>query len=463
MSAPDTATTPRYGKARQYQHAGIRWLVEQLKKHKAVLLADDAGLGKTLQALEAARRLDARRLLIICPAGARRVWLGEIARWFPEWRDRVVLVEPGTDLDSIDYRLRSNDPLILIIGYDDFSTGTLTAIALSGASPLLGRGHKGWHLLVLDECHYLKNRSNRTKAIYGPRGDGAGVQSEAWNVILLSGTPTPNHCGELYEHIRTFWPWAAPNLTQAQFEERYCRYKDTVYGRQITGSKNQKVLGEALKDVVLRRRKQDVLPELPPLIVQDAPLVPADAGPIDLDFFDNFALAVPDDDDGLIEATNVAELRKQLGLAKVQAVAAWMRERMQSTRKMLLFCWHLEVIERLRQALLEFEPVVITGGTSPKDRTLAIGRFQTDPNTRLFIGQIIASGTAITLTAATEVAIAEPSWVPGENHQAICRAHRLGQRDSVLASFLYLPETLDERIMQAFRRKAREISELKGV
>ena len=463
MHAHDTVTTPERPQLRQYQYFGVCWLVEKLKKHKAVLLADDAGLGKTLQTLGAADRLKAHRLLIICPAGARRVWLGEIARWYPQWLDRVELLEPGADLDSIDYRLRSNDPLILIVGYDDFSTGSLTAIALSGQSPLLGRGYKGWHLLVLDECHYLKNHSKRTKAIYGPRGDGAGVQSEAWNVILLSGTPTPNHCGELYEHIRTFWPWAAPNLTLAQFEERYCRYKDTVYGRQITGSKNQKVLGEALKEVVLRRRKQQVLPELPPLIIQDAPLVPADAGPIDLDFFDNFALAVPDDDDGLIEATNVAELRKQLGLAKVQAIAAWVRERMQSTHKLLLFCWHLEVIERLRQSLQEFEPVVIVGGTSPKDRTLAIGRFQSDPNTRLFIGQTLAAGTAITLTAASEVAIAEPSWVPGENHQAICRAHRLGQRDSVLASFLYLPDTLDERIMQAFRRKAREISELEGV
>ena len=62
----------------------------------------------------------------------------------------------------------------------------------------------------------------------------------------------------------------------------------------------------------------------------------------------------------------------------------------------------------------------------------------------------------------SEVAIVEPSWVPGDNVQAICRAHRLGQHDSVLASFLYLPGTLDQRIMAAFRRKASEIAELQG-
>jgi SNF2 family DNA or RNA helicase len=81
---------------------------------------------------------------------------------------------------------------------------------------------------------------------------------------------------------------------------------------------------------------------------------------------------------------------------------------------------------------------------------------------RVFIGQVKAAGTAITLTAASEVAIVEPSWVPGDNVQAICRAHRLGQHDSVLASFLYLPGTLDQRIMTVFRRKAHEIAELQG-
>lgn len=79
---------------------------------------------------------------------------------------------------------------------------------------------------------------------------------------------------------------------------------------------------------------------------------------------------------------------------------------------------------------------------------------------RVFVGQILAAGTAITLTAASEVTIVEPSWVPGENRQAIDRAHRLGQQDSVLASFLYLPNTLDARIMGVFRRKAGEIASL---
>ena len=82
--------------ARHYQTAGVDWMLAALRDHKAALLADDPGLGKTLQTLIAARTLRVARTLIVCPAGARRVWSGEIDRWFPDWNNRVFLVEPGT-------------------------------------------------------------------------------------------------------------------------------------------------------------------------------------------------------------------------------------------------------------------------------------------------------------------------------------------------------------------------------
>jgi SNF2 family DNA or RNA helicase len=147
---------------------------------------------------------------------------------------------------------------------------------------------------------------------------------------------------------------------------------------------------------------------------------------------------------------------------KVAPTVLWVQERLASTDKLLLFAWHHDVIDRLARSLAEFAPAVITGKSTPNARALAVQDFQTQPATRIFVGQILAAGTAITLTAASEVAIVEPSWVPGENLQAIARAHRLGQRDMVLASFLYLPQTLDERIMRVFRRKAAEISALQG-
>lgn len=436
---------------RDYQTHGAAWIYDQLQHHKAVLLADEMGLGKTAQALKAALALGADRILIICPAGARRVWVAEIKRWLPDWSPRVVLVEPGTTLAEI-----PKTPVIVIVGYDELSN------LRSLLAPQLAR--RSWDLLVLDEAHYLKNPSNRTLAIYGRRGSTEGVQHSAARVILLTGTPTPNHAGELYQHIRTFWPEMVPGQakTQAGFEERFTRYRDTVFGRQVVGSKNQKILREALAPVVLRRRKDEVLPELPPLILQDIPLQPVGRQ-------DPLSPSIPQtaDDDEVLRILRspdsaLATARRELGLLKVGPTIVWVQERMASTGKLLLFAWHHAVIALLARGLAGFGPVVVTGETAPRARAETVERFQTSAGTRIFVGQILAAGTAITLTAANEVAMVEPSWVPGENVQAIARAHRLGQRDSVLASFLYLPGTLDERIMRVFRRKAAEISLLQG-
>jgi hypothetical protein len=218
-------------------------MAASLRDHKAVLLCDDPGLGKTLQALTTAVRLNASRILVICPAGARRVWSAEIERWFPLWSSRVFLVEPGTLTSHVQQVLVRPEPLILVIGYDDLSPTE------SNVPGLLANAAWPWDLLIIDEAHYLKNFSNRTKAVYGVRGEDEGIQANAAHIILLSGTPTPNHAGELWQHCRTLWPWsllwphgsprAGQRMTQADFEDRFTRYRDTVYGRQVSGSKNQ--------------------------------------------------------------------------------------------------------------------------------------------------------------------------------------------------------------------------------
>jgi SNF2 family DNA or RNA helicase len=447
---------------RDYQLDGVEWLVSHLALTRAVMLLDEAGLGKTLQALEASRKLNAQRIIIVSPAGARRVWEGEIARWFPHWTRRVLLLEPPHDLPAVKHRLEAEGPLIVIVGYDEFSDRrSHVAAALNRFT---------WGLLILDEAHYLKNASNRTQSLYGLSGSDNGLQARANKVILLTGTPTPNHAGEIWQHYRTFWPTAlGPPLGQHRFEDRFTRYRDTVYGRQITGSKNQPELRTALAPYILRRRKSDVLTELPPLQLQDIPLV-AEAGwlqHLSPGVQNRAVMLTQTADEHLLQALTtpdgaVATLRRELGELKVAPALLWLEERLSATPKVLVFAWHHSVIEHLRRGLLPYDPVVVTGDTSPRLRSLAIERFQNSATTRVFIGQILAAGTAITLTAANEVAIVEPSWVPGENYQAICRAHRLGQRDSVLASFLYLRGTLDERIMQTFRRKAAEIAELQG-
>ena len=258
------------------KHKVLSGLVERLAQHKAVLLADDMGLGKTRQALAAAQRLDTDHILIVCPAGARRVWQQEIHRWVPVWDKRVVLVEPGTQVSQVQPRLSPSKPVILILSYDELSNlKSRIAFVLK-----LIR----WDLLVLDECHYLKNPSNRTQAIYGaPRGD-KGLQAYADRVILLSGTPTPNHAGEMWQHYRTFWSQAlstngpdgaARPLTQ--IEVRGPVHPVSRHGLRKTGHRLEEPGDLARRPWPGGPAPPQASPrfstELPPLQLQDIPLI----------------------------------------------------------------------------------------------------------------------------------------------------------------------------------------------
>ena len=114
----------------------------------------------------------------------------------------------------------------------------------------------------------------------------------------------------------------------------------------------------------------------------------------------------------------------------------------------------------LEAALAEYSPAVIKGGTPADRRQAAVDAFQSDPKCRVFLGQNTAAGTAITLTAASEVWLVEPSWVPADNQQAAMRCHRIGQTDSVLVRFCALSGSMDENIAEALRRKVKTLTEL---
>jgi SWI/SNF-related matrix-associated actin-dependent regulator 1 of chromatin subfamily A len=101
--------------------------------------------------------------------------------------------------------------------------------------------------------------------------------------------------------------------------------------------------------------------------------------------------------------------------------------------------------------------VGVHGHTTGPARQRAVDEFQEEEEVQVFVGQIQAAGTGITLTAASQVLIVEQSWVPAENEQAIMRIHRVGQRNACLARFAVIPGSLDEQIAQANVRKIRTI------
>lgn len=457
---------------RPFQNTAVTFLQET---KPAAFLLDDAGLGKSASVLKAADDAGLQRVLVIGPAVAGVSWPKEVRRWS---HSRVYM-----DLDNAS-NFGFGLPGVYFVSYDTLSRATNNTLraALCSCAP--------WDVIVLDEAQYLKNpASNRTRAVYGvpPTGksswaDPAAIVRNTGRVWVLSGTITPNHAGEVYTHVRGLIPHAlasAPAFKgripeQWEFENHFCNVRDTNFGRVIEGSKNQAELRAVLAPYFLRRRKKDVLPELPPLEFFTAPvkldravlrtLITAEAANSGMTYDDVASLG----DDDLLAFfaqgegdANLAGRRRHLGLSKVPACAAWIVDRLEAGEpKMLVFANHTLVIEELNNALLDYDPVVYTGKTSPADRTARVDRFQSDPRCRVFIGNYHAAGTAITLTAANVSFFAEFSGTPGVNYQAASRAHRMGQLDGVQAYFACVANSLDERIARTAERRAREIAEL---
>jgi SWI/SNF-related matrix-associated actin-dependent regulator of chromatin subfamily A-like protein 1 len=104
------------------------------------------------------------------------------------------------------------------------------------------------------------------------------------------------------------------------------------------------------------------------------------------------------------------------------------------------------------------------GSTTPREREAAVDKFLHDPKCRVFVGNIQAAGTAITLVGpkckCSDVVFVESSWTPMDNAQAACRVHRIGQKDGVVARMLSASGTIDDLINGLLVRKAREFTQL---
>lgn len=431
-----------------FQREGADWLAGR----SAGLLADEMGLGKTIQAVRAADRSNAARVLVVSKAVGRRHWAREFAQHGRIER-RACLPRPG---DTIDPTAR-----LVVIHYDILHRPEI----LKQLLPLR------FDTLIADEMHSLKAGADslRGQVVLDRR---RGLIRRARMTWGLSGTPAPNHAGDL-------WPWlSALHADQLgdrlagsydAFLQHYCRAEQTPYGWRVRGNRRERV--RELRDmlhgggIMLRRKREEVLPDLPPLRV-DTVSLDGDAsrdlqlleGHPDIDAVRDVLLGL-DVDEHPAEAAaaweqDLSTLRRLTGLAKVRATADMVRAELEGIDKIVVMGWHQEVLEQLARELSGYRPILVHGGSDPEDKERAEEQFQTDPDRRVFIGNILSAGTTITLTATHRMLVVEPSWVPGDNEQAILRILRIGQDHPCEVSFVALAGSVDEIVQAVYARKA---------
>lgn len=427
-----------------YQLAGIQYAAR--RRHS--LIGDAPGLGKTIQAIGLANYVGARRVLVICPGNVRINWDRQIRRW-------------STIEDLHTYPiLKSRD------GVSPYAHYVVTSYELARTDSIRDALATGrFDMLVLDEAHYLKTPdARRTRAVFGGREyqyalgeDGsvqghyvelAGLAASASRVVALTGTPLPNRPRECYTLARHLCWDSIDWASEENFSYRY-NPRGFPGDREVAGRLTE--LQVRLRaNFMIRRLKEDVLKDLPPKRYELCYV--EENGAIRRALQRERLLDISIDD---IENPHfkmfgeVSTVRRMMGEAMVPRIVEHVKMLLDGgVEKLVLFAHHRSVMDELQKRLEQYGVCMIRGGMTPLAKQAAIDTFIRDPKKRIFEAQINVGGVGIDglQQVASHTVLAEASWVPGENDQAIDRLHRHGQRGSVLAQFLVASGSISEMI-----------------
>jgi SWI/SNF-related matrix-associated actin-dependent regulator 1 of chromatin subfamily A len=442
-----------------YQKAGIAFS----RGKPSTFFADEMGLGKTIEAIGMINDSEnLHRILVMCPTNLSINWRRELEKWLTVKRS------------------------IAIADGECFPTTQIVICPYTIAHKWEKSLSYFWDLIILDEAHQLKNpETMRTRAVVGYRPSRAEKKTgmlpysgiPARKKVALSGTPIENRPMDLQAVLGYLDPERFGN--RFQFGLRYAGGKQSMMRGKVIwtfkGATNMRELQESLRsNLMIRRLKKDVLRELPPKRRQI------------IEFPNSLKLAKDERDqiamfeEGLAELQakvllskasdrkedyNIAAMqlkdysrtafkemslvRKKIGMAKIPFAVEHLKETIdeRGDNKVLVFAHHLDVIHALHK---EFpHSVILTGEMDPHLKQASVDRFQRDQICGPFFGNIRAAGVGYTLTAADLVFFVELDWVPSMMTQAEDRAHRFGQKNSVLVQHSAMAGTMDARMVHA--------------
>jgi SWI/SNF-related matrix-associated actin-dependent regulator 1 of chromatin subfamily A len=278
------------------------------------------------------------------------------------------------------------------------------------------------------------------------------------HVLALSGTPLVNRPAELWNVINLLRPDVFDSWVD--FAPRYCAPRLTRWGLVYDGAENLDELNQRLvSSCMIRRLKSEVLTDLPPKsrFVVPLPLEkPKEYQLAKTDFLKWLAQVNPKKVKRAKRALALVKLNYLLQLAaklKLNSVFEWIDNFLEdSVGKILLFCTHKNTLDLLVDRYKD-QCVFIDGSVSGTKRQLAVDQFQNNKKTRVFVGNVVAAGTGLTLTAASTVAFVELDWVPANMTQCEDRVHRIGQKNNVQIYYLVAHNTIEEKLCEILQDK----------
>lgn len=455
-----------------YQNDGVAFL-EEMKGRG--MIADEMGLGKTGQALAYLQlhpeiRKDRGSVIILCPASLKLNWEREVDLWTTFAKDVQVLD------GRYDPTVRIRKPVV-ILNYDILPNRYLYAhgnfcwvdsqvLQKVGKPGYYEIRETGWidnliklnpQCVISDEAHYWKNDdAARTVAV-------KRLAKTVEKFIVLTGTPIESRPIEIFNAINAINDKLFPNYFH--FGKRYCGAVNNGYGWDFSGASNVEELHRKLTaSIMIRRKKADVLKDLPPKRKIVIPLEiqnRREYSRAETDFLDWLSRkhgAERAESASKAEQLAKIEWLKQLAVqGKLTACTDWIDDFLASGKKLVVFCSHQFVIDHLQKAFKKIA-VKVDGSVTGADRQKAVDSFQEDPKVLLFLGNLKAAGVGLTLTAASTTCFLELPWKPSELSQAEDRVHRIGQTsESVEAYYLLSSGTIEGEIMELLIAKQKVI------
>lgn len=447
---------PEPKKLYQHQKEGIKFLLSR----NGCILADDMGLGKSMQSIIAALESGAERILIVCPSSAKINWEREIN----------VFCKDTTIIDGKKW----NQAKFTIINFDilkNFHTlvdsrKKLTPEELDAVHRELA--NVNFDLAIIDEAHNLKNNDS----IRGKIMVELCVKHLIPKVWLLTGTPVANRPMDFFNLLKIIKSPLAQNWKH--YAVRYCEgrqfYKMLKNGsrKQIwltDGASNLEELASKTKNIILRRLKTEVL-DMPDKVITPMYHELDSKGRKEYEqLWEDYLIkrAAEGKKNGNLQKdlVELVLLRQFIAAQAIPYTIEMAENAIEMGRKVIIFTNFKEEQEILA---LHFGKLAVrhNGDMSTKAKQKSVDEFQNKSKIKVFIGNEKSAGVAITLTEATVVIFNSYDWVPGNNEQAEDRAFRIGQKNDVNVYYQLFEDTISIRMWFMLKNKKDVISTIMG-
>ena len=449
-----------------FQRDGINF---GIKRKSRLLIADEMGVGKTIQAISISTIFkEDWPVLIICPSSLKYAWRDEIKNWLSEviTPNEIQIIKNGKEefKENLKY---------YIISYD---------LAVRVIEKIV---NKKFNFIICDEAHYLKNLNAKRAKLLLP------VIQKCKRIILLTGTPIMAKPIEVFPILNALRPDCFYNFNE--FGVRYCDPKRLPFGViDWSGTSNPGELHFILEKLMIRRLKKDVLNQLPPkkrqkievqtdskiikeikvmlhkkkekleklLGVDQEGLKKMENLDIDIDLNkinsdnNNSKNNNNKEEDDILSCFNKAYCLT--GEAKIKGICEYITYLIDNSCKFLIFAHHTIVLDAIEEQVqkCKIDYIRIDGKVPLLKRQENVNKFQQDENVLVAILGITACATGLTLTKASTVVFAELHFTPTVMIQAEDRVHRIGQdNECVNIHYLVGSETLDDLIFQKLNSK----------